>query len=72
MNATTIEAGYVVTEDGTILVQKPEDNRWGFTLHSDDQSWPGGFGAASTWNLLADDDPRITTDVRDSLSWLLD
>ena len=64
--------GYVITEAGSVLVQVPADNRWGFCLCDDDQSWPGGFGVASNWEAVADDDPRITTADRERLQWLLD
>ena len=32
-------------------MQAPDDNEWGFTLYSDDQSWPGGFGLGE-WTLV--------------------
>lgn len=69
---TTVRPGYVVTDDGEILVQLPTDNQWGFVLADDDQMWPGGFGVAAAWELLSDSDPRITDDVRDRLGWLLE
>lgn len=64
-------ATYVVTDAGGVLVQLPADNRWGFVLADDDQSWPGGFGVAQTWEAVSHDDPRITDDDRDRLGWLL-
>jgi hypothetical protein len=64
--------GYVLTDAGTILVQRPADNDWGFELCDDDRCWPGGLGVAGSWTLLADDDPRITPEDRERLSWLLD
>lgn len=68
-----IKSGYVVTSDGTILVQVPDPNsRWGFCLADDDRSWDGGIGAASEWELLADDDPRITNADRERLAWILE
>lgn len=67
-----VKAGYVVTEDGTVLVQLPADNAHGFELCDDDQSWPGGLGVAASWELVADDDPRVTDDDRERLGWLLD
>lgn len=70
--ATTIRTGYVLTSDGLILLQIPDpDSRWGFYLCDDDQSWDGGFGIASQWELLADDDPRITPDDRERLGCFL-
>lgn len=73
MATETIQAGYVITEDGTILVQVPNpDSRWGFYLADEDQSWDGGFGIASSWDLIPDDDPRVTDEIRDRLGWILD
>jgi hypothetical protein len=70
---TAIHAGYVITEDGTILVQVPDpDSRWGFYLSDDDQSWDGGFGVASEWEPISDDDPRIGDDDRERLGWILE
>jgi hypothetical protein len=63
--------GYVATSYGTILLQLPDASAWGFCLSSDDQTWPGGHGACSSWEALADDDPRITADDRARLEWLL-
>lgn len=63
-------ACYVVTDQGGILVQLPDDNQWGFVLCDEDQSWPGGFGIASSWERIADDDPRITDQDREDLEWL--
>jgi hypothetical protein len=76
--ASTVKAGYVITEDGTILVQIPDpDSRWGFCLSDSDgdeysESWDGGFGAASSWELISDDDPRITDADRERLGWILE
>lgn len=70
--ATTIEAGYVVTQDGTVYVQLPADNQWGFVIADDDQTWEGGFGLNGSWELAAENDPRITDEDRERLSWLLD
>lgn len=71
---TTIKnhVGYVITEDDIILLQLPADNQWGFVLADDDQSWPGGFGIASRWEAIDDDDPRISTGDRDYLQCWLD
>lgn len=70
--AENIKAGYVITTDGTILVQTPnQDSQWGFSLASDDQSWDGGFGIGE-WELIEDDDKRITDDERENLGWILD
>lgn len=67
------QAGYVLTERGKILVQLPDDNPHGFVLADDDQAWDGGLGAdAGSWELIADDDPRITVADRERLGWLLE
>jgi hypothetical protein len=71
MTTETIKAGYVLTSDGAIMVQIPARNQWGFCLADDDQTWPGGFGVAHRWELLADDDPRIGDEDRDRLEWIL-
>ena len=62
--------GYVVTDTGHYLVQRPADNQWGFELLSADQSWPGGIGAARTWTAVARED--VPPEVEDSLGWILD
>jgi hypothetical protein len=73
MSATTIKAGYVVTADGTILVQVPSPaSRFGFYLCDDEQSWDGGIGVAQSWTLIADDDPRIDAGDRERLGWILE
>jgi hypothetical protein len=63
---------WVITDNGTILIQRPANNQWGFELASDDQTWPGGFGIAQSWEAIPDDDPRITDEDRDTLQWLFD
>jgi hypothetical protein len=67
-----LHIGYVLTDKGDILVQVPEDNQHGFSLCSDDQTWPGGFGIAQSWEALKDDDPRITADDHENMDWILD
>lgn len=42
----------------------------GFTLYSDDQSWEGGIGIAVSWEVIEDDDPRITVQHREALGYL--
>ena len=69
---TAVQAGYVVTDGGSVYVQLPADNRWGFVLADDDQTWGGGLGLAESWALVADDDPRVTDADRERLSWLLE
>jgi hypothetical protein len=68
-----IPAGYVITDDGQIFVQLPAENRWGFLIADDDQSWEGGFGLGiGGFTLLDEDDPRITDADRERLGWMLD
>lgn len=59
-----------VTDGVCYLVQQPASNMWGFTLYSDDQSWPGGFGCGlkKWWAVSADSVPK---EDRDRLEWLL-
>jgi hypothetical protein len=71
---TTIHKGYVqITKDGVNfgkwLVQTPEENQWGFSLHDDDQSWPGGF-PFSEWRAVPE--AKVPQNVKNSLGWLLD
>lgn len=72
MTEETIPKGYVLTNRGTVLVQLPADNRWGFLLADDDQTWEGGLGAATSWDLIAADDPRISAADHERLDWLLE
>jgi hypothetical protein len=72
MSSTKIHTGYVITDTGTILLQIPDNNRWGFSIQDDDQTWPGGLGIASEWEVLKDTDPRITDADRERLQWILD
>ena len=65
-----VYCGYVVTDNGNYLIQRPADNQWGFELLSADQSWPGGIGAARTWTAVARED--VPPEVEDSLGWILD
>ena len=44
---------YVLTNRGEVLVQVLDGSHWGFSLYSDDQCWPGGFGlGASSWEIV--------------------
>ena len=56
-----IKRGYVKTNEGLYYVQAPDNNEWGFTLYSDDQSWPGGFGLGE-WTLVPVD--LVPNDVK--------
>lgn len=68
-----IEAGYVITESDLVLVQIPDEtSRWGFYLADGDQSWDGGFDIASGWEMVEDDDPRISDGDRERLGWILE
>ncbi len=64
-----VKAGYVKTNDGSYYVQTPEDNQWGFSLHSDDQSWPGGFGLGE-WELVDEND--VPEPVKEELGFILE
>ena len=64
--------GFVISE-GEYLVQVPDDSQWGFSLCSDDQSWPGGFGAAKngrTWKPVRRED--VPPEVEEAMGWILD
>ena len=61
--------GYVRTSCGTILLQLPADNLWGFVLADDDQVWPGGFGWES-WEPIADSE--VPEDIKQRLHWILE
>jgi hypothetical protein len=64
--------GYVLTNHGKVLLQIADPNRFGFVLQDDDQEWPGGIGVAEAWEALEPTDPRITTEDRERLQWILD
>jgi hypothetical protein len=66
---------WVITNRGQILVQRyiqpdgfnrPAD----FELCDDEQSWIGGGAAGTSWDVIADDDPRITPQIRETLGWV--
>jgi hypothetical protein len=67
---TALHRGYVRTERGSVLVQLPDDTTFGFSLHSDDQSWPGGLGVDSEWEALNESD--VSAQDRARLGWLLE
>lgn len=50
--APALYRGYVRTSNGEFYVQIPDDTFYGFTLYSDDQSWPGGLGLAASWQAV--------------------
>jgi len=61
---------YVRTTDGKYLVQVSDANAWGFVLADDDQSWPGGFGVAASWEAVPSN--CVPADVRERLEYLLE
>jgi hypothetical protein len=61
--------GYVRTRSGSILLQLPAANHWGFVLADDEQSWPGGFGWES-WEPIADSE--VPEDIRQRLEPVLE
>ena len=63
-----IYRGYVVDRDGSFYVQKPARNQWGFSLFSDDQEFPGGFGVGE-WMACHED--KVPKEVREQLDWVL-
>lgn len=72
MNAT-VKAGYVVGDNGKILLQIPTDGQFGFSLFDEDDSWAGGIGAGlKTWTAIPEDDKRITEEDKKRLGWILD
>lgn len=63
--------GFALTDDGRILLQLPAFNEFGFVLADEEQAWDGGHGSAAMgWEMLDDDDPRISDDDRDRLIWV--
>ncbi len=70
MTTSRITAGYVITDRGEYLVQFPDENRWGFVLADDDQSWPGGIGVAKSWQFVAVEDVPVEDVER--LDWLFE
>jgi hypothetical protein len=73
VHGQTYHWGYVIIDTGGVYVQLPApESRWGFVLADDDQTWDGGFGLAAEWEAVPDDDPRVTDEDRERLSWLLD
>jgi len=64
-----MHVGYVRTRSGSILLQLPAANHWGFVLADDEQSWPGGFGWEE-WEAIPDQE--APPEVRERLHWLLE
>lgn len=59
--------GYVVDEQGRIYLLVPVFTPPGFALIDHERFYPGGFGVRCRWELVNDDDPRITDAARASL-----
>ena len=79
----TVQTGYVIRDDGEVAVQIADpESRWGFyiaelaTDNPDEYptTYGGGFGWATnrTFELVADDDARLTAFDRDRYQWMLD
>jgi hypothetical protein len=68
---TSVYRGPVLTDTGYVLIQWPDENRWGFSLHDDDQTWPGGLGPWSEWEVISRDNPRITGEDRQRIDDIL-
>lgn len=69
----TVKAGYVIGSDGKIYVQLPAENRWGFVICDDEQSWDGGVNSGlNSWVLVAEDDKRVTEGDKSRLSCVLE
>jgi len=64
-----MHVGYVRTRSGSVLLQLPAANHWGFVLCDDELSWPGGFGWEE-WEPIADSE--VPEDIRQRLHWLLE
>lgn len=70
---STLHFGYVLTDEGEVLIQVPDENtQWGFYLTDGDQSWDGGVGVSEGWEALKRNDRRITEDERAKLEWVFD
>lgn len=64
-----IKPGYVRTKTGFVLVLRPAHNRWGWELADEDLTWPGGIGAADSWEYI--DESEVDPADRMRLGWLL-
>ncbi|MFB3789550.1 MAG: hypothetical protein ACE15F_24595 [bacterium] len=76
-NAQKIFMGFVMAADGKHFVQLPVGNRWGFSLFAPNrcwpdgiQEWPGGIGAARTWQAAARE--SVPPEVEKTMGWLID
>lgn len=67
----TTKAGFVLGNDGRVLVQLPADNQFGFVLADEESTWAGGIGSGlTTWTLV--DQSQISGDDIERLAWLLE
>jgi hypothetical protein len=63
--------GYVKTSDGKILLQIPDpQSRWGFYLADEEQSWDGGLGIATSWEVI--DPSEVSKEDKERLGWILE
>ena len=60
-----------VTDGTSYFVQMPADNRWGFSIHDDDQEWPGGFGVFDNREWWAVTPEQVPAEDRGRLEWIL-
>lgn len=68
MATISISKRYVWCETGEYYVQARDDNQFGFSLYSNDQTFPGGFGVGGEWVVVpAREVPR---EERERLGWL--
>lgn len=61
-----------VTDGSLFLVQLPDDNKFGFVLADDDQTWDGGIGSGMKSPFRAVSPEDVPDDDRERLGWLLD
>ena len=62
---------YYVTNGKDYLVQVEDSSQFGFSLLSDDQSWPGGFGSGwHSWHIVPKS--KVPTHIRKQLDFLFD
>lgn len=60
-----------VTDGSGYYVQMPANNQWGFSIHSDDMEWPGGFGVFTNRKWWAIQPDQVPADDRAKLEWIL-
>ena len=66
-----MNSSYVTDGKGNYLVQVEDDTQFGFSLLSDDQIWPGGFGSGLTsWQCVAK--TEVPRRIRKQLDWLFE